>query len=73
MNAARIAALVLIVAGILGLVYGSFTYTEETHKAQLGSLELSVKDKETVNIPLWASVGAIVIGGALFVFGGRAR
>ena len=43
MNAARIAALVLIVAGILGLVYGSFTYTEETHKAQIGSLELSVK------------------------------
>jgi TRAP-type C4-dicarboxylate transport system permease small subunit len=73
MNAARIAALVLIVAGILGLVYGSFTYTEETHKAQLGSLELSVKDKETVNVPLWVSVGAIVIGGALFIFGGRAR
>jgi TRAP-type C4-dicarboxylate transport system permease small subunit len=73
MNAARIAALVLIVAGILGLVYGSFTYTEESHKAQLGSLELSVKDKETVNVPLWVSVGAIVIGGALFIFGGRAR
>jgi TRAP-type C4-dicarboxylate transport system permease small subunit len=73
MNAARIAALVLIVAGILGLVYGSFTYTEETHKAQLGSLELSVKDKETVNVPLWVSVGAIVIGGALLIFGGRAR
>lgn len=73
MNAVRIAALVLIVAGVLGLLYGSFTYTKETHKAQLGSLELSVKDKETVNVPLWASVGAIAIGGVLLIFGGRKR
>jgi TRAP-type C4-dicarboxylate transport system permease small subunit len=73
MNAVRIAALVLIVAGLLGLVYGSFTYTKETHKAQLGSLELSVKDKETVNVPLWASVGAIALGGVLLIFGGRNR
>ena len=73
MNAVRIAALVLIVAGVLGLLYGSFTYTKETHTAQLGSLELSVKDKETVNVPLWASVGAIAIGGVLLIFGGRKR
>jgi len=73
MNAVRIAAIVLIVAGVLGLVYGSFTYTQETHKAQLGSLELSVKDKETVNVPLWASVGAIAIGGVLLIFGGGKR
>jgi len=73
MNAVRIAAVVLIVAGLLGLVYGSFTYTKETHKAQLGSLELSVKDKETVNVPLWASMGAIAIGGVLLIFGGRKR
>lgn len=73
MNAVRIAAIVLIIAGLLGLVYGSFSYTKETHKAQLGSLELSVKDKETVNVPLWASVGAIAIGGVLLIFGGRKR
>lgn len=71
MNAARIAAIVLIVAGVLGLAYGSFSYTKETHEAKLGSLELSVKDKETVNVPLWASVGAIVIGGALLLFGNK--
>ncbi|MND01575.1 hypothetical protein D3C83_206160 [compost metagenome] len=71
MNAARIAAIVLIVAGVLGLAYGSFTYTKETHQAKLGSLELSVKGKETVNVPLWASVGAIVIGGALLLFGNK--
>jgi TRAP-type C4-dicarboxylate transport system permease small subunit len=73
MNAVRIAAIVLIIAGVLGLAYGSFTYTKETHQAQLGSLELSVKDKETVNVPLWASVGAIAIGGLLLIFGGRDR
>jgi hypothetical protein len=53
----------LIAAGILGLVYGGFSYTKETHEAKIGPLELSVKDKETVNIPVWAGVGAIVVGG----------
>ena len=71
MNAVRIAAIVLIAAGVLGLVYGSFTYTKDTHDAKLGPLELSVKDKETVNIPVWAGVGAIVIGGGLLLVGGK--
>lgn len=65
MSAVRIAALALIVAGILGLVYGQFSYTKETHEAKLGPLELSVKDKETVNVPTWAGVGAIVVGSVL--------
>ena len=65
MNALKIVALLLIAAGIVGLVYGKFSYTKETHEAKLGSLELSVKDKETVNIPVWAGVGAIVVGGVL--------
>ena len=67
MSAVKIAAIVLIVAGILGLVYGGFSYTKETHEAKIGSLELSMKDKETVNVPVWAGVGAIVIGGLLFL------
>ena len=66
MSAIKILAIALIAAGILGLVYGSFSYTKETHEAKLGSLELSVKDKETVNVPVWAGVGAIVVGGLLF-------
>jgi uncharacterized membrane protein YidH (DUF202 family) len=61
----KMLGIVLIVLGILGLAYGSFTYTEETHDAKLGPIELSVKDKETVNIPVWASVGAIVAGAVL--------
>ena len=71
MNAVKIAAIVLIVAGVLGLVYGSFSYTKETHEAKLGPIELSVKDRQRVNVPIWAGVGAIVAGGALLVFGSR--
>jgi uncharacterized membrane protein YidH (DUF202 family) len=71
MNALKVAAIALIVAGILALAYGSFSYTKETHQAKLGPIELSVKEKETVNVPVWVGVGAIVIGAALLVFGGR--
>jgi hypothetical protein len=69
MNAIKMVAIVLIVGGVLGLVYGGFSYTKETHEAKLGPIELSVKDKQTVNVPVWAGVGAIVIGGALLLFG----
>ena len=65
MNAARIAGLVLIVAGVASFAYGSFSYTKETHKATVGPMELSVKDRETVLIPQWASVAAILVGGVL--------
>jgi multidrug transporter EmrE-like cation transporter len=71
MNPIKMAGLALIVAGVLALAYGSFTYTKETHEAKLGPLELSVKDKETVNIPMWAGVGAIVLGGVMLVMGGK--
>jgi hypothetical protein len=71
MNAVKMAAVVLIVAGVLGLVYGRFSYTRETHDAKLGPIELSVKDRETVNIPQWAGVAAIVAGGVLLFAGGR--
>ena len=63
-NAIRIIGIVLIVAGVLALAYGRFTYTQETHDAKIGNLELSVKDKETVHIPPWAgwvSIGAGVL------------
>jgi LPXTG-motif cell wall-anchored protein len=68
MSAVKIAAIVLIVAGILGLVYGSFSYTKDTHDVKLGPIELSVKDKQTVNVPVWAGVAGIVVGGALLLF-----
>lgn len=71
MNAMKVLGIVLIVGGILGLAYGGFTYTKETHETKIGPLVLSVTDKETVNVPIWAGVGAIVIGGLLLVFGSR--
>jgi len=71
MSSTKIIAIVLIVAGALGLAYGKFSYTKDTHEAKVGPLELSVKDKETVNIPQWAGIGAIVIGAGLLLVGGR--
>lgn len=62
MNAVKMLAIVLIVAGVLGLAYGSFTYTKETHQAKIGPIELSIKDKETVNIPAWAGVVSVAAG-----------
>jgi hypothetical protein len=71
MNAVKMAAIALIAAGILGLAYGSFSYTKETHEAKLGPIELSVSEKQTVNVPVWAGVAAIVVGGVLLVVGGK--
>jgi TRAP-type C4-dicarboxylate transport system permease small subunit len=71
MNATRIAAVVLIVAGILALAYGGFSYDKESVGAKLGPIELKVTEKKTVNVPMWAGIGAIVVGGVLLVLGGR--
>ncbi len=71
MNAIRIVALALVIGGVLGLAYGGFTYTKEDHEAKIGPIELNVKEKQTVNIPVWAGIGAIVIGGVLLVGGRR--
>ena len=71
MNGIKIVAMALIVAGVLGLAYGGFSYTTDTHKAKIGPIELSVNERQTVNVPVWAGVSAILIGGALLVFGGR--
>lgn len=71
MSVIKIMAIVLIIAGLLGLVYGQFSYTKETQEAKLGPLELSVKDTKTVNVPVWAGVMAIVVGGGLLLFASK--
>ncbi len=73
MSAIKIVAIVLIVGGVLALVYGGFTYTEDTHDVSLGSLEISVEDKRRVNVPIWAGVLGIALGGGLLLFGGGRR
>lgn len=69
----KILGIALIVVGTMGLVYGSFTYTRERHDVKLGPVQLSVKAKETVNVPVWAGVGAIAIGALLLLAGGRKK
>lgn len=69
MNPTRLIGIILIVAGGLGLAYGGFTYTKETTGLKLGPLELKVQEKETVNVPLIVSAGAIVLGAFLLVVG----
>lgn len=71
MNAFKMAGIVLIAAGILGLGYGGFSYTRETHQTKLGPLEFSIKEKQSVNVPVWAGVGAIVAGSAILIFGSK--
>jgi hypothetical protein len=71
MGFGKLLGIVLIIAGTLGLVYGGFSYTKDTHEAKLGPIVLSMSEKENVNVPMWASVGAIVAGALLLVLGGR--
>lgn len=71
MSAVKIMAIILIVAGLLGLMYGRFSYTQETQEAKLGPFELTVNDTRTINIPVWAGVVAILAGGGLLFAASR--
>lgn len=71
MNLVKILAILLILAGLSGLVYGRFSYTRETQEAKIGPLELSVNDIETVNIPVWLGVGTVVVGSGILLLAGR--
>ncbi len=71
MNGTRIVAIALIVAGVLALAYGGFSYTRDSTAVKLGPVELSVKEKKTVNVPMWMGIAGIVIGGGVLVLGGK--
>lgn len=71
MNSTKIIGIALIVAGLLGASLGGFSFTKDTQKASLGPINLSVAEKKTVNIPLWASLAAIVAGAAVLVVGSK--
>ncbi len=73
MNAVKLLGIALLVGGVLGLIYGGFSYTKDTTAVKLGPIELTVKEKQTVNIPLWAGIASIAIGGVLLVVGGKGR
>lgn len=69
MSAKKILGIILLAAGILALAYGGFTYTKDTHDAQIGPIELSVAEKERVDVPIWAGAAAVVAGAALLLIG----
>ena len=73
MNPARLIAIVLVVLGALGLAYGGFTYTQDTHTADIGSMHLSVDEKKRINVPVWAGVGMLVVGVLLLGVPGKSR
>ena len=67
MNVVKMFEVILIIAGGLGLMYGGFSYTKETHQAKIGPIELSVKDTEQVNVPIWVGITAMVAGVILMI------
>jgi multidrug transporter EmrE-like cation transporter len=67
MGATKLIGIVLLVAGLLGLFYGHFEYTKETHEGHFGPFRFSVAEKETAVIPSWASIAVIVAGVVLLV------
>jgi membrane-bound ClpP family serine protease len=71
MNSIKLVGVVLIVLGALGLLYGGFSYTKDTTALKVGPLEMTVQEKKTVNVPMWAGIGAMVVGGLLLVMGGK--
>ena len=71
MKAMRLVGVLLLVLGLAGFLTGGFSFTKDTTQAKLGPLELTVKEKESVNIPQWMSLGAMVLGGVVLVLGFR--
>lgn len=67
LGALKLLGIVLVAGGVLALVYGGFSYTKSTQQAKIGPLELSIKDTETVNVPIWVGAGALAIGGFLLL------
>jgi hypothetical protein len=71
MNPIKLIAALLVIGGVLALAYGSFSYTQNTTVAKVGPISINAEERHTINIPMWAGIGGIVVGGLLFAFGGR--
>jgi len=71
MKGTQLAAVLLIIVGVLSLAYGGFTYTKATHETKVGPIEMSVTEKDTVNIPVWLGAGTLIAGVLLLVMRSR--
>ena len=69
MTAVKVAGILLVVIGLAGFFTGGFSFTKDTTAAKIGPIELTVQEKESVNIPQWLSLGAIALGAVVLVFG----
>jgi len=69
----RIAGIILIILGVVGLAYGGITYTRRRDTVSLGPITATVNQRET--FPISPVVGglALVAGIGLFVAGSRRR
>jgi hypothetical protein len=65
----RMVGIVVLALGILALVYGGLSYTQETHDVKLGPAEFSVHEKQHGNVPLWAGVALAVVGAGVLISG----
>lgn len=73
MNALKFVAVLLLLFGVLGLVYGGFSYLKSDHQTTIGPIKFSVQERERFNVPVWAGVAAISVGGVLLLLGSRKR
>lgn len=63
---------VLVILGIVGLVVGGVTYTKDKDTAELGPVDITVKEKEHVHIPPALAV-AVLVGGIILIAAGMRR
>ena len=73
MSPVKLIAVLLIIGGALGLAYGGFSYTRNTHEVKVGPIDLALQEKKTIDVPVWAGIAAIVAGGALLLMGNRPK
>ena len=66
MNAVKSVGVLLIVAGVLALIYGGFSYPK-SHEAKVGPVAFDVKTQEHVSVPVWAGGGAVLLGAMLLL------
>jgi len=69
MNIFKIAGIILIIAGVLGLIYGKFSYTKETKETKMEPIELTIKEEKMVDIPYWLGAGTVAFGSLILLFG----